>query len=431
MLTVGFYTLGCKVNQQETSALAAKFKAALFREVDFASPADIYVINTCVVTSQAERKSRALAKRQKKKHPTAFVVLAGCFPQVARDKAAALGMELVVGSNDKGRIVELVKEALAERPQQVHITPWSANTAFEVVAEEYSTDRARATLKVQDGCEQYCAYCIIPYARGPERSLPLNAVQKQAEALLQQGYKEIILSGIHLGAYGRDLTPELSLATLAETLAKLPGLVRLRLGSVEPTDVTTELITTLARHENICRHLHIPLQSGSTTVLGRMGRPYTTAGFSAITSSLRQLLPDIGITSDVIVGFPGETVAEHEESLAFVKAMEFARVHVFRYSRRPGTRAAEMKEQILDSVKDARYEAMQALTCAGQESFHASHLGKTVAVLVENEPGELRLGHTSSYLKVAFPGPSELMGEVVSVKVLGTTPDGVYGEVAK
>ena len=431
MLTVGFYTLGCKVNQQETSAVAAKFRASGFREVAFDSPADIYVINTCVVTRQAEQKSQALAKRQKKKHPTAFMVLAGCFPQVAADKASALGMDLVVGSNDKGRIVELVQEVLAKEEQQVHVTPWGADTAFEVVAEDYSTDRARATLKVQDGCEQYCAYCIIPYARGPERSLPLIAVRQQAQALLKQGYKEIILSGIHLGAYGRDLRPELSLAMLVDALAELPGLVRLRLGSVEPTDVSAELISAFSRQEKTCRHLHIPLQSGSLAVLERMGRHYSPQDFSEMVHSLRQALPGIGITSDVIVGFPGESDHDFQESLEFVKSMEFTRLHVFRYSRRPGTRAADMKEQILDSVKDDRYAAMQQVAGASQQRFHSSQLGKSVEVLVEKEPGELRVGHTSSYLKVAFPGPIELMGQVVSVQVIGVSPDGVVGEIAK
>ena len=431
MLTVGFYTLGCKVNQQETNAVAAKFKAGGFCEVAFDSPADIYVINTCVVTRQAEQKSQALAKRQKKKHPTAFVVLAGCFPQVATDKASSLGMDLVVGSNDKGRIVELVQQALAKEEQQVHITPWGIDTAFEVVAEEYSTDRTRATLKVQDGCEQYCAYCIIPYARGPERSLPLVAVRQQAKALLKQGYKEIILSGIHLGAYGRDLRPELSLAMLVGALAELPGLVRLRLGSVEPTDISAELITALSQHQNICRHLHIPLQSGSLAVLERMGRHYSPQDFNGMVHSLRQALPGIGITSDVIVGFPGESAQDFQKSLDFVRVMEFARMHVFRYSRRPGTRAADMKEQILDSVKDTRYAAMQQVAGAAEQRFHSSHLGKIVEVLVEKEPGGLRVGHTSSYLKVAFPGSIELMGERVSVRVIGVAPDGVVGENAK
>jgi len=431
MLTVGFYTLGCKVNQQETRAVAATFKAGGFREVSFDTPADIYVINTCVVTRQAEQKSQTLAKRQKKKHPTAFMVLAGCFPQVAADKAASLGMDLVVGSNDKGRIVELVQEARAKEEQQVHITPWGADTAFEVVAEEYSTDRARATLKVQDGCEQYCAYCIIPYARGPERSLPLGAVRQQAQVLLRQGYKEIILSGIHLGAYGRDLKPQLSLAMLVSTLAELPGSVRLRLGSVEPTDVSAELITALSQHQNVCRHLHIPLQSGSNAVLARMGRPYTAKDYSLLISSLRQALPGIGVTSDVIVGFPGESDCDFQESLDFVRSMEFTRLHVFRYSRRSGTRAAVMTEQISDSCKDARYVAMQAVAEASLERFHRSHLGKIVKVLVENEPGELRVGHTSSYLKVAFPGSLELMGEVVEVRVIGVSPEGVNGEIAK
>jgi len=315
MPTVGFFTLGCKVNQQETAALAAKFREAGYQEVDFSQAADVYVINSCAVTADAEHKSLTVARR-KKRQAEGYVVLAGCFPQVAMDKATAAGVDLIVGSNEKSRIVELVTLSLSGRKGPlVSVSEWNQDTRFEVISNTFVPGRTRATLKVQDGCEQFCAYCIIPYARGPERSLAIDSVLLQARELAKQGFKEVVLSGIHLSAYGRDLSPRSSLVELLRHLSAIPGLARIRLGSIEPNDLTEELIDLLATNDVLCQHIHIPLQSGSDAVLKRMNRRYTTSGFMHLVRKLRQESPDIGITSDLIVGFPGESDSEFAEAL--------------------------------------------------------------------------------------------------------------------
>jgi len=431
MPTVGFHTLGCKVNQQETAALAAKFKQAGFDEVDFSQQADVYVINSCAVTTEAERKSLTLARR-KKNQTQGFVVLAGCFPQVALDKAGTAGVDLLVGSNDKSRIVELVTLSLSGyKGPLVHVSEWSKDTHFEIISDTSSIGRTRATLKVQDGCEQFCAYCIIPYARGPERSLPIHKVVEQSKLLEEQGFKEIVLSGIHLGAYGRDLTSPVSLTTLLSELLKSTDFARIRLGSVEPNDVDEALIAILAQETAICRHLHLPLQSGCDEVLKRMNRRYTTSEFLALVERLRAAAPGIGITSDLIVGFPGETDVEFAETLAFVEKMNFLRLHVFRYSARSGTPAATMHDQVPEHVKEERLKRIQQAAEQCALRFHRSLLGQKVEVLVENEHERYFVGHTSSYVKVFLEGTPNLSGKLVEVEISSASIDGVYGQLSR
>lgn len=431
MLTVGFHTLGCKVNQQETSAMAAQFTAAGFRIVSYSDRAEVYVINSCAVTEAAERKTKTYARRKKKMHPTALVVLAGCFPQVALNDARALEVDLLVGSNDKSRLVTLVQAALTMRGQHVEVTPWADNAPFDFIAEDANGGRTRGMLKVQDGCEQYCSYCIIPYARGRERSLDLSKVLGQAQRLIEQGTHEIVLTGIHLGAYGRDLVPPLNLATLVRELGSLPYLPRLRLGSVEPLDITAEFLEAVKNSPQSCPHFHLPLQSGSNAVLRRMKRPYTVEEFAAIVSRLRSVHADVSITSDIIVGFPGETDEEFHESLAFVRAMEFGRLHVFRYSRRRGTVAAAMAEQVSDEVKEVRYQAMQAVAALAQQDMAKRFLNRTVEVLVEGKQGELLSGYSPSYLRVYFSGSKMLVGRLVNITVTELYADGVRGDLAE
>ena len=417
MPTVGFFTLGCKVNQQETAALAAKFKNAGFLEVGFSKEADVYVINSCAVTANAERKSMTIARR-KKKQTQSLVVLAGCFPQVSLERAARAGVDLLVGSNDKSRIVELVTLSLSGRKAPlISVSQWNKHTHFDVIADTFSPGRTRATLKVQDGCEQFCAYCIIPYARGPERSLPLESVVLQATQLIGQGFKEVVLSGIHLGAYGKDLTPQSSLAALLVKLAALGGLERVRLGSIEPTDLSSELINVLTTSKVLCNHVHIPLQSGSDSVLRRMSRHYTTQEFLLLVERLRASMPGIGITSDLIVGFPGETESEFAETLKFVSTVAFSKLHVFRYSKRSGTPAAVMLDQVPEAIKEERKQRVVDEAEEGAYRFHGSLLGKTVSVLVESKSGEYFVGHTSSYVKVFLPGTANLIGKLVDVEI--------------
>jgi len=427
MGTVGLYTLGCKVNQQETSALASRFQAAGFVEVPFSTHANIYVINSCAVTGEAERKSLSLARRQKQRHPESVVVLAGCFPQVSMEKATSAGVDLLVGSNDKASIVELVSERIQGRstPAAV-VTPWSGDTAFEVISDSYSSSRARATLKVQDGCEQYCTYCIIPYARGRERSLNLETALAQAKTLVAQGYKEIVLGGIHLGAYGRDLTPPASLARLIGAVTATDGLLRLRLGSVEPNDVTAALLAQFAKNPKLCPHVHLPLQSGSNTVLRRMQRRYTAQDYVQIVQDLRAAVPDLAITTDVLVGFPGESEAEFQETVELVSRIGFSRLHIFRYSRRTGTPAAEMQSHVPAGVKTARAKALQALAEKEAHRFNSNLVGQEVEVLVESQAGDAYIGHTSNYVKAYLPSTHGAIGDIVTARVVAATAEGVW-----
>lgn len=427
MTTVGFYTLGCKVNQQETSALAARFQAAGFVEVPFSAHAAAYVINSCAVTGEAERKSLSLARRQKQRHPESVVVLAGCFPQVSLAKATSAGVDLLVGSNDKASIVELVTERMqGQSTPAAVVTPWSGKTAFEVISDAYSSSRARATLKVQDGCEQYCTYCIIPYARGRERSLNLETALAQAQSLAAQGFKEIILSGIHLGAYGCDLTPPLSLARLVGVVTATDGLRRLRLGSVEPNDVTGALLAQFAQNPKLCPHVHLPLQSGSNSVLRRMQRRYTAEEYVDIVQNLREAACGIAITTDVLVGFPGESEAEFRETCELVSRIGFSRLHIFRYSLRNGTPAAQMQPHVPAGVKTARAKALQALAEREAYRFNSTLVGKDVEVLVESEEGDSCVGHTANYVKAYLPSTHRAIGDVVTARVVSATADGVW-----
>jgi len=429
MVTVGFHTLGCKVNQQETGALTAQFVDAGFCPVDFNLEADVYVINSCAVTVEAERKSKSLARRKKKNHPEALVVLAGCFPQVALREADVLGVDVLVGSNDKKELVGMVQEALADRRQIIKVTPFGDDTPFEIIADSTSSERTRGMLKVQDGCEQFCAYCIIPYARGRERSLDIKSALIQAKNSIAQGMSEIVLTGIHLGSYGQDLTPPATLAQLVREMAELPGLLRLRLGSLEPLDMTAELIKAVSFSPQVCRHFHLPLQSGSNAVLRRMKRPYSKEGFSAVVARLRDAFPEAGITSDVIVGFPGETEEQFAESLSFIRTMEFGRLHVFRYSRRPGTEAANMVDQVPERVKDERYRAMQQVAVLAQQAFAERFVDREVSVLVEEEHEGFLTGYSSSYLRVYFPGDRALIGKLVNVAISMPFNDGARGDL--
>jgi threonylcarbamoyladenosine tRNA methylthiotransferase MtaB len=427
MPTVAFFTLGCKVNQQETAALVASFRERGFSQVSFKDEADVYVVNSCAVTAEAERKSLSAARKVKRQHPTALMVLAGCFPQVALDRASTAGADLLIGSNDKGIIVDLVERARNERGQPVvHVTQWNEDATFESIFERADTDRARATLKVQDGCEQYCSYCIIPQARGPERSLPLADVVSRTRALVSDGFREVVLSGIHLGAYGKDLTPPTTLSDMVGELLKIPSLERLRLGSVEPNDIDHNLMMIMAQNQRLCSHLHIPLQSGCDQTLARMNRRYTTTDFRRLLAELRSTVPGLSITSDVIVGFPGETEEEFLETLDFLKEMAFLRTHVFRYSSRVGTRAAELRPQIPEAIKGQRSALAQKVTRESSLLNHRSWIGKSTAVLVESyDNGELS-GHSPSYLKVHFPGRETSIGETIEVRIHAATDAVVY-----
>ncbi|AEG16179.1 RNA modification enzyme, MiaB family [Desulfofundulus kuznetsovii DSM 6115] len=420
--TVAVTTLGCKVNQYESAALATLFRERGYKVVDFSEAADIYVINTCTVTHLGDRKSRQLIRRATRNNPHARVVVTGCYAQTSPEEVLSIpGVDLVVGTRDKSRIVDLVEEleSRKEGPLAV-VRDVFADQDYEELPVPALPSRVRAFLKIQEGCNNFCAYCIIPYARGPLRSRDPENVLAEARRLVAGGFKELVLTGIHTGAYGQDRPGGPDLAGLVECLAEIPGLVRLRLSSVEPMDITGKLVDIMATRPNVCRHLHIPLQSGDDTVLARMRRHYTTAWFRELVQRVRGCVPGIAITTDIIVGFPGETDGQFENTFNFVREMAFARLHVFKYSPRQGTEAASFPDQISAPVKEARSRRMIALGDELARSFAAKHIGREVQVLVEEELPEKAgffAGLTDNYLRVIFPARKNPVGELVTVRV--------------
>ncbi|MGB9826193.1 MAG: MiaB/RimO family radical SAM methylthiotransferase, partial [Desulfofundulus sp.] len=348
----------------------------------------------------------------------------GCYAQISPEEVLSIpGVDLVVGTRDKSRIVDLVEEleSRTEGPVAV-VRDVFADRDYEELPVPALPSRIRAFLKIQEGCNNYCAYCIIPYARGPLRSRDPENVLTEAGRLVASGFKELVLTGIHIGAYGQDRPGGLDLAGLVERLTEIPGLVRLRLSSVEPVDITDELVDIMAERTNVCRHLHIPLQSGDDTVLARMRRHYTTGWFRGLVRRLRERIPGIAITTDIIVGFPGETDDQFESTFNFVREMAFARLHVFKYSPRQGTAAASFPDQISAPVKEARSRRLIALGDELARSFAAGHIGRQVQVLVEEglqEKDGYFAGLTDNYLRVIFPARNNPVGELVTVRVGG------------
>ncbi|MEG6520770.1 tRNA (N(6)-L-threonylcarbamoyladenosine(37)-C(2))-methylthiotransferase MtaB [Desulfotomaculum sp. 1211_IL3151] len=420
--SAAIYTLGCKVNQYESSAIADLFRQGAYEIVDFEEQADVYVINTCTVTHLGDRKSRQIIRRAAKQNPEAVIAVTGCYAQTSPGEVLEIpGVDLVIGTKDKSKIVHLV-EAYARGKGPVNAVEDIMGTdCFEELPVPTEQGKTRAFLKIQEGCNSFCAYCIIPYARGPVRSrLPENVISSAA-ALIEQGFKEIVLTGIHIGAYGQDFADkQIDLAWLVERLAKLPGLLRLRLGSVEPHDINDALINSVAENPNVCRHLHIPLQSGDDEVLVRMRRRYNSKQFMDLIDKIHQRMKGISITSDVIVGFPGETEGNFANTLKTVEQSGFADIHVFKYSPRKGTVAAEMTDQVEPQEKEERSKRLIELGNHLASKFAQGQVGKKITVLVE-QPHEknhsLWEGHTDTYLKVIFPGDESLRGELIEVQI--------------
>ncbi|SHF48645.1 threonylcarbamoyladenosine tRNA methylthiotransferase MtaB [Desulforamulus putei DSM 12395] len=420
--TAAIYTLGCKVNQYESSAIADLFRRAGYQIVDFDQPADVYIINTCTVTHLGDRKSRQMIRRAAKQNPAAVIAVTGCYAQTSPGEVMEIpGVDLVVGTGDKSRIVQLVETHSREKGPVNAVADVMKSDCFEELPVPTEQGKSRAFLKIQEGCNSFCAYCIIPYARGPVRSrLPENVFRSAAE-LIEQGYKEIVLTGIHIGAYGQDFHGQnIDLGWLVERLAKMPGLTRLRLGSVEPHDINDALIEAVANNPNICRHLHIPLQSGDDEILARMKRRYNARRFLDLINRIYKTIEGVAITSDVIVGFPGETEVHFQNTLNTVAKAGFASVHVFKYSPRKGTPAASMTNQVSPEEKEDRSKRLIELGNRLAHEFARRQVGKDLEVLVE-QPFEkdqsLFEGHTDTYLKVVFPGEEHLRGKLVTVHI--------------
>ena len=416
MKTVAFHTLGCKVNTYESNAMLKIFNEAGYQEVDFKQVADVYVINTCTVTNTGDSKSRQMIRKAIRKNPKATICVVGCYSQTAPEEIEKIeGVGVVLGTQYRSDIVKYVDEHLETGEMVIKVDNVMNLRKFE----DLNIDRfknTRAFLKIQDGCNNFCTYCIIPYARGRVRSRQKESVLNQAQRLVDNGYVEIVLTGIHTAGYGEDLD-DYSFYELLVDLVKIKGLKRLRISSIETSQISDEIIDLIGSNEIIVDHLHVPLQAGSDATLKRMNRKYTTAEYLEKINKIRSYLPNIAFTTDVIVGFPGETDEEFEETYNFIKQVNYSELHVFPYSPRKNTPAAKMKGQVNDQIKHERANRLLQLSKELNHEFALKQIGKTLKVLFEKRDGEYLIGHAGDYLKVKVKTADNLIGEIVMIKI--------------
>lgn len=424
MNTVSFCTLGCKVNQYETQAMENLFQKAGYTIGKFDEKCDIYVINTCTVTGMGDRKSRQMIHRARKLNPDALIAVVGCYSQVAPDEVEKIeGVGLVLGTNERASIVELAEKALSDKKQTVEVCDIMKQRKYEDLWVSSYSAKTRAFVKIEDGCAEFCTYCIIPYARGPVRSRSLKGIKDEVAALAENGFKEIVLTGIHLASYGRD-TKEHTLLDVIRTVAETDGIERVRLGSVEPRILTEEFVSEIAKIDKMCNHFHISLQSGCDETLKRMNRKYTTAEYAESVKLLRKYFDNPAIATDIMVGFPGETDAEFEASLEFMKEINFADAHVFAYSNRKGTKADKFPNQVDKHTKDERSRKMSECVKELHDSYLRSYIGKTVSVLAERQIKDgIYEGHMTNYIKVHVKSNTDISKKIVTVKTDGEEKD--------
>ncbi len=423
--TVAFQTLGCKVNQYDSQAMLEKFLEAGYQQVDFNQKADVYVVNTCVVTAVGEQKSRQMLHRARRQNPEAELVVAGCLAQKDADKLKDAGVRLAVGNQHRAQVVTLLEEAVKAGQQLVAVEEIT-RIPYENLAISRQEGKSRANIKIQEGCDRFCAYCIIPYVRGTIRSRTPEDMAAEARRLARAGYREMVLTGIHLSSYGRDLEGA-SLLDAVRAIAEVPGLDRIRLGSLEPVIATADFARALSKIPQVCPQFHLSLQSGSDGVLSRMRRRYTAAEYLASARHLQAAFPGCALTTDLMVGFPGETEVEFEESLAFCREVGFARMHVFPFSRRAGTLADKMPGQLPKAVKTQRAGRAIALSDALSESFRQALVGSALPVLFESLEGEEARGHSPQMIEVSAPGG--VPGEIMQVTITGLSEQGLKGQV--
>lgn len=422
MATVAFHTLGCKVNHYESEAMMDLFKEAGYEIVDFDEKADIYIINSCTVTNNAARKSRQFARRAKRKNSTSIVALVGCYAQVSPEEVAEIEeIDYILGTEGKKQIVELVKEASQEDKYLKQVSDFNEIIDYEDLNVVEVRETTRAYVKIEEGCNQFCSYCIIPYARGRVRSREIEAVVDEVKNHLNSGVKEIILTGIHLGAYGLDWEDELALVKLLEKLLKLDGQFRIRLSSIEVTEISDRLLELMATEARLCPHLHLPLQSGSDNILEAMNRPYTLTEFRKTVNKVRGEISDIAITTDIIVGFPGETEEDFNNNYCFIKEMNFSRLHVFPFSPREGTPAAKMENQIHGNIKKKRSKKLRDLNKELMLDYQQQFIGQKRQVLVEakmDNETDLLEGFTDNYIRVLVPDDEKYRNELLDFKLI-------------
>ncbi|WP_284140444.1 MULTISPECIES: tRNA (N(6)-L-threonylcarbamoyladenosine(37)-C(2))-methylthiotransferase MtaB [unclassified Virgibacillus] len=423
MPTVAFHTLGCKVNHYETEGIWRMFKENGYERVDFDSQSDIYVINTCTVTNTGDKKSRQIIRRAIRKNPEAVVCVTGCYAQTSPGEIMEIpGVDVVVGTQNRKNMIKYIEEHQKTREPINGVSNIMKNRVFEEMDVPVFTDRTRASLKIQEGCNNFCTFCIIPWSRGLLRSRDPESVISQAQKLVDAGYKEIVLTGIHTAGYGEDMNDYNFAKLLIDLETKVEGLKRIRISSIEASQITDEVIDVLDKSEKVVRHLHIPLQSGSDSVLARMRRKYSSSFYFEKVEKIRKALPDLAITSDVIVGFPGETDEEFQETYDFIRKVGYSELHVFPFSRRTGTPAARMQDQVDEDVKNARVTSMIELSDQLAKEYASRYENEVVEIIPEEHiqnaaHPDLFVGYSDNYLKVQFRGTPDMIGKIVRVKI--------------
>lgn len=435
-MKVAFATLGCRVNVYESEAMTEKFIREGYEVVDFNEKADVYVINTCSVTNMGDKKSRQIIGRARRQNEDAIVAAVGCYSQIAPKEVSAIeGVDVVLGTRNKGDIVYYVNKAKDEKKPQVEVSGVLKNKKFENLKIEDYRDKTRAFLKIQDGCNRFCTYCLIPYTRGAVCSKDFNIVLDEIKKLAEHGFKEIILSGIHTASYGLDLEGNINLVSLLEEIENIEGIERVRIGSIEPAFFTPEVVEKIKNMKKLCPQFHLSLQSGCTETLKRMNRRYTADEYEEIVNILRENIKDVSITTDVIVGFPGETNEEFDITYEFLKRNKLTKTHVFKFSPRTGTKAYDMENQVDGNIKEERSKKLIELNEYNEGIFSKALVGRNMDVLIEREvkgtPGVFE-GYTRNYVKVHVTGASlEIIGKIINVKILEDKGDYCIGNVVE
>lgn len=409
-----------------------KFVEAGYEAVDFEEKADIYIINTCTVTNISDKKSRQIIRRAKHTNKNAIVAAVGCYAQVAKDKLEDIPeIDLVLGTSEKNNIVKYVEDFFSSKEAIEEVSDVMHQSEFLDFGSVTYTEKTRAVIKIQDGCDRFCSYCIIPYARGRVRSRKIESIVKEVEQITQEGIKEIVITGIHIASYGKDFKDGTSLIDLLEAINQVSDLKRIRLSSIEPTIITEEFMERLIKIDKLCPHFHLSLQSGCTETLKRMNRRYTAEEFEKCTELLRKNYPDCALTTDIIVGFPGETEEEFKQTYKFLSKIKFYQMHVFKYSPREGTKAAVMPNQISPEKKEERSRMLIELSHKNEAEYKQKFINKTVEVLFEQPEGDYIIGHTPNYLKVAVKGNMDLENQIKKVQILEDGEEFLIGTIVE
>lgn len=430
-MKVALYTLGCRVNSYESEAMAEKFIKDGYEIVDFEEFADVYVINTCTVTNMGDKKSRQMIGRARRKNPDAIIAVVGCYSQIASEDVAKIeGVDVVLGSRNKGDVVYWVNKTREEHKQVIEVHDVLRDKSFEDLSIDEYQDKTRAFLKIQDGCNQFCTYCLIPFSRGAICSKNPVQLLREVKDLSENGFKEIILSGVHIASYGRDLEGDWDLMKVLEEVDQIEGIERIRIGSIDPNFFSDETIARISKIKKLCPHFHLSLQSGCDATLRRMNRKYTTADYKRAVDSLRRYMKDASITTDVIVGFPGESQEEFNSTYEFLSDIKLSKLHIFKYSKRTGTKAADMPFQVDGTLKEERSRKLIELNNRLEIEFMEKFVGREMNVLFEEKHNEKEghyVGYTENYIKVVANSDKDLSGKIIKTKLESVCEDHLMG----